>query len=110
MTDRHLNTDSNELVTHLKELTTALTAVHGDLYWLAMQAPNAQDKPAAPAADLNVNLLAELKIAVDDMRLLLFQYIETATEVNPQRMKEGMEAERLNRVTKFLQLLRGRLV
>ena len=110
MTDRHANTDFNELVTHLKELTTALTAVHGDLYWLAMQAPNAQDKPAAPAADLNVNLLAELKIAVDDMRLLLFQYIETATEVNPQRMKEGMEAERLNRVTKFLQLLRGRLV
>ncbi len=110
MTDRHANTDFNELVTHLKELTTALTAVHGDLYWLAMQAPNAQDKPAAPAADLNVNLLAELKTAVDDMRLLLFQYIETATEVNPQRMKEGMEAERLNRVTKFLQLLRGRLV
>ena len=110
MTDRHANTDFNELVTHLKELTTALTAVHGDLYWLAMQTPNAQDKPAAPAADLNVNLLAELKIAVDDMRLLLFQYIETATEVNPQRMKEGMEAERLNRVTKFLQLLRGRLV
>jgi hypothetical protein len=110
MTDRHINTDFNELVTHLKELTTALTAVHGDLYWLAMQAPNAQDKPAAPAADLNVNLLAELKTAVDDMRLLLFQYIETATEVNPQRMQEGMEAERLNRVTKFLQLLRGRLV
>ncbi|HLK53779.1 MAG TPA: hypothetical protein VKU42_09990 [Candidatus Angelobacter sp.] len=110
MTDRHVNTDFNELVTHLKELTTALTAVHSDLYWLAMQAPNAQDKPAAPAADLNVNLLAELKIAVDDMRLLLFQYIETATEVNPQRMQEGIEAERLNRVTKFLQLLRGRLV
>ncbi len=110
MTDRHTNTDFNELVTHLKELTSALTAVHGDLYWLAMQAPNAQDKPAAPAADLNVNLLAELKIAVDDMRLLLFQYIETATEVNPQRMQEGMETERLHRVTKFLQLLRGRLV
>ncbi len=110
MTDSHANTDSNELVTHLKELTTALTAVHGDLYWLAMQAPNADDKPAAPAADLNVTLLAELKTAVDDMRLLLWQYIETATEVNPQRAQESMEAERLHRVTKFLQLLRGKLV
>ena len=110
MMDRHENTDSNELVTHLKELTTALTAVHGDLYWLAMQAPNADDKPAAPAADLNVTLLAELKTAVDDMRLLLWQYIETATEVNPQRAQENMEAERLHRVTKFLQLLRGKLV
>ncbi|HEY2392446.1 MAG TPA: hypothetical protein VGK22_14825 [Candidatus Angelobacter sp.] len=110
MTDGHAKTDSNELVTHLKALTTALTAVHGDLYWLAMQAPNAEDKPAAPAADLNVTLLTELKNAVDDMRLLLFQYIETATEVNPQRVQEGMDAERLHRVTRFLQLLRGRLV
>lgn len=110
MMDRHEHTDSNELVTHLKELTTALTAVHGDLYWLAMQAPNADDKPAAPAADLNVAMLAELKTAVDDMRLLLWQYIETASEVNPQRAQESMEAERLHRVTKFLQLLRGKLV
>jgi hypothetical protein len=110
MLDGHVNTDSNELVTHLKALTTALTAVHGDLYWLAMQAPNAEDKPAAPAADLNVTLLTELKNAVDDMRLLLFQYIETATEVSPQRVQEGVETERLHRATKFLQLLRGRLV
>ena len=109
MTDRHLQTDSNELVTHLKALTTALTAVHGDLYWLAMQAPNAADKPAVPAADINVDLLTELKSAVDDMRLLLFQYIETASEVDPQRIQEGMETQRLHRVTKFLQLLRVRL-
>ena len=55
-------------------------------------------------------MLAELKTAVDDMRLLLWQYIETAAEVTPQRTQESMEAERLHRVTKFLQLLRGKLV
>ena len=109
MTDRHLHTDSKELVTHLKELTTALTAVHSDLYWLAMQAPNADEKPAAPAAELNVTLLTELKSAVDDMRLLLWQYIETASELDPQRMQEGIDTQRLHRVTKFLQLLRNRL-
>ena len=109
MPDRRLYTDSTELVSHLKELTTALTAVHEDLYWLAMQAPNANDKPAAPAAELNVDLLSDLKSAVDDMRLLLWQYIETASEVNPQRVQEGMESQRLHRVTKFLQLLRKRL-
>jgi hypothetical protein len=75
-----------------------------------MQAPNADDKPAVPAAELNVNTLAELKSAVDDMRLLLWQYIETASEVNPQRMQESMDSQRLHRVTKFLQLLRKRLV
>jgi flagellar biosynthesis chaperone FliJ len=74
-----------------------------------MQAPNANDKPAAPAADLNVDMLSELKSAVDDMRLLLWQYIETASEVNPQRVQEGMDSQRLHRVTKFLQLLRKRL-
>jgi hypothetical protein len=110
MTDSHLHTDSTELVTHLRELTTALTAVHDDLYWLAMQSPNATERPAVPAADLNVDMLAELKSAVDDMRLLLWQYIETASEVDPQRMKEGLETQRLHQVTKFLQLLRKRLV
>lgn len=109
MPDRRLHTDSTELVSHLKELTTALTAVHEDLYWLAMQPPNANDKPAVPAAELNVDLLSELKSAVDDMRLLLWQYIETASEVNPQQVQERMDSQRLHRVTKFLQLLRKRL-
>ena len=109
MPERRLHTDSTELVSHLKELTTALTAVHEDLYWLAMQPPNANDKPAVPAAELNVDLLSELKSAVDDMRLLLWQYIETASEVNPQQVQERMDSQRLHRVTKFLQLLRKRL-
>ena len=109
MTESRLHTDTTELVSHLKELTTALTAVHEDLYWLAMQAPNANDKPAVPAADLNVDMLTELKSAVDDMRLLLWQYIETASELDPQRVQDGMDSQRLHRVTKFLQLLRKRL-
>ena len=109
MPDRHLHTDSKELVTHLKELTAALTAVHGDLYWFAMQSPTAAGKPAAPPVELNVTLLTELKSAVDDMRLLLWQYIETASELDPQRVQEGMDMQRLHRVTRFLQLLRKRL-
>jgi len=40
----------------------------------------------------------------------LWQYIETASELDPQRLKEGLETERLHRVTRFLQLLRKRLV
>src|SRR3954468_14593199 len=109
MPERRLHTDANELVSHLKELTTALTAVHEDLYWLAMQAPNANDKPAVPAAELNVDLLTELKTAVDDMRLLLWQYIETASELDPQSVHDRLEAQKLHRVTKFLQVLRERL-
>ena len=75
MTERHLHTDSTDLVNHLKELTNALTALHGDLYWLAMQSPDPEKKQAVPAAELNVDMLRDLKGAVDDMRLLLWQYI-----------------------------------
>jgi hypothetical protein len=107
--ERHFRTDTNELVTHLKDLTNALNAVHGDLYWLAMETPDASRKEAVPAAELNLNLLAELKAAVDDMRLLLWQYIESASELNPQTVTEGLETQRLRRVTKFLQVLRERL-
>lgn len=102
------NTDFGELVKHLKDLTNALTAVHGDLYWLAMQTPDPAEKQS-PAANLNVDLLTDLKTAVDDMRLLLWKYIETASETDPQKIQDGLDSQRLHRVTKFLQLLRDRL-
>jgi len=109
MTDRHIRTDSNELVSHLKDLTKALNALHGDLYWLAMQAPEGTEKQAVPAAEIRVDLLAGLKSAVDDMRLLLWQYLEAASALDPESVRDGVEAQRLHRVTKFLQLLRDRL-
>jgi hypothetical protein len=108
--ERHRSTEKTELVTHLKDLTSALNALHTDLYWLAMQPPDAEAKQSAPAAELNVNLLADLKGAVDDMRLLLWQYIEAASETDPEGMREGMEAQKLHRMTRFLQVLRERLV
>jgi hypothetical protein len=99
--------DMGGLVSHLKELTTELTAVHNELYWLAMQTQDARGQNTP--ADLNVNLLAELKGAVDNMRLLLWKYIETASVLDPEMVREGLEAQRLRRVTEFLQLLRDRL-
>lgn len=108
-TERHVSTDSNELVSHLKDLTNALNALHGDLYWLAMQAPESSETQSIPAAELDVNLLTGLKGAVDDMRLLLWQYLEAASVLDPQSVRDGVEAQRLQRVTKFLQLLRDRL-
>jgi|SRR5215472_4341953 len=108
-TERHLQTDSNELVSHLKDLTNALNALHGDLYWMAMQAPESSDKPMVPAAEIDVDLLTGLKSAVDDMRLLLWQYLEAASVLDPQSVRDGIEAQRLQRVTRFLQLLRDRL-
>lgn len=101
-------TDINELVNHLRALTSELTALHGNLYWLAMQAGDSSEKKA-PAAELNVELLTTLKGAVDNMRLLLWDYLETASEVDPEKVREGMDAQKVQRVAQFLQLLRDRL-
>jgi hypothetical protein len=94
--------DFTELVDHVKTLTQELTSLHGDLYWLAMQAEE-------PKADLNIEILTSLKSAVDDMRLLLWNYIEAASQVDPQRVEEEMETQRVQRLTHFLKLLRERL-
>jgi len=97
----------NELVNNLRALTNELTDLHGDLYWLAMQGQDSAGKPAA--GELNVELLTELKGAVDNMRLMLWNYIASASQVAPAKVQEGMETERLQRMSRFLQLLRDRL-
>lgn len=99
--------DIGALVNQLKELTAELTEVHSELYWLAMQTQDARDK--GTPAELDVTLLAELKGSVDNMRLLLWKYIETASELDPERVQEGLETQRLRRATEFLQLLRDRI-
>jgi hypothetical protein len=114
MTARSTKTDINELVNHLKAITNELTELHGDLYWLAMQANDVASADAgrvehSSAAELNVELLTALKGAVDNMRLLLWNYIETASEVNPEEVKDGLDSQRMQRMTQFLSLLRERL-
>lgn len=102
--------DVNELINRLKEVTSEITELHGDLYWIAMKAQSSSESEHAPeAAELNAELLGSLKGAVDTMRLTLWKYIETAAELDPQKAAEGSEAQRLQRVTKFLEVLRKRL-
>jgi hypothetical protein len=97
----------NEIVNNLRALTSELTTLHGDLYWLAMQGHDSAEKPAA--GELDVDLLTELKGAVDNMRLLLWNYIASASQVDPRKVQEEMETERLQRMSRFLQTLRDRL-
>lgn len=103
----HSEPSIDRLVNHLKEMTDELTALHGDLYWLAMQAQDASGKQSP--AQLKVDLLTDLKGAVDNMRLLLWKYIETASLIDPKGVHDGLESQRLRRMTEFLQLLRERL-
>lgn len=106
--DPRTHTDIHELANHLKQLTTELTALHRELYWLAMQEQDVST--GETPAELNVEMLTELKGAVDSMRIVLWQYLETASAVDPQKVQDGLEMQRLRRATDFLQLLRDRLV
>ena len=108
MTEVSNHADINELVNHVQTLTNELAALHGDLYWLAMQAQDPSGKNAA-AAELNVEQLTALKAAVDNLRVVLWNYIETASQVEPGKVQEGLDAQRIQRVTQFMQLLRDRL-
>jgi hypothetical protein len=101
-------TDFAGLVEHLKTLTAELTALHGDLYWLAMQAQD-PSKEESPAAALTVDMLTSLKSAVDDMRLLLWNYIEAASKSDARLLEDELETQRIQRMTQFLGLLRERL-
>jgi hypothetical protein len=101
------NTDFNELVSQIKTLTTELTAMHSELYWLAMQAKDVASRETP--SELNFDMLADLKTAVDNMRLLLWDYIEVSSTLDPKTVQEGMEVQRVRRATEFLQLLRSRL-
>jgi hypothetical protein len=105
--DRYSQQDINALVNHLRELTDELTAVHSELYWLAMRAQDVTDKETS--AELKVDLLTDLKGAVDNMRLMLWNYIEAASVVDPDGVREGIEHQRVRRTTEFLELLRNRL-
>jgi hypothetical protein len=101
-------TDINEVVNHIKSITSELTALHADLYWLAMQAQDASGQPAG-AGELNVEVLTAFKGAVDNVRLLLWNYIEAALQADPQKVQAGLETQRMQRMTQFLRLLRERL-
>jgi hypothetical protein len=105
--DRYSREDINALVNHLKELTDELTAVHSELYWLAMRAQDGTDKETP--AELKADLLTDLKGAVDNMRLMLWNYIETASTVDPDGVRDGIEHQRVRRVTEFLAVLRDRV-
>ena len=100
MTSFTHSTDLTGLVDHLKTLTTELTALHGDLYWLAMEAHD-PSKEESPAAALTVEMLTSLKSAV-------FAPMPNA-KTDTRLLQNEIETQRLQRMTQFLELLRERL-
>jgi len=100
--------DAERLLIQFKELTDVLAGLHSDLHWLAMNAEGAGMRQL-PVTEQDVETLAALKSALDNMRVLLWNYIEAAAEVDPARMEDALETHRLQQIGRFLRLLRDRL-
>ena len=109
MTPVHVDhKDAEKLLTQFKALTDLLVGLHSDLHWLAMNAQGGAMRQL-PVTEQNVETLAGLKSAIDNLRVLLWNYIETAAEVNPARTEDALETQRLQHITRFFKLLRERL-
>ncbi|HLJ30596.1 MAG TPA: hypothetical protein VKY85_28080 [Candidatus Angelobacter sp.] len=50
-----------------------------------------------------------VKLAVDNLRDLLWKYVDAVGNVEPERVQEAMQNHHMRRVTQLLQLLRERL-
>jgi hypothetical protein len=109
MTPVHVyHKDAERLLAQFKALTDLLAGLHSDLHWLAMSAQGVAMRQS-PVTELDVETLAGLKSAIDNMRVLLWNYIETAAEVDPARTQDALETHRLQQMGRFLRLLRERL-
>ena len=99
---------SREMRKRLEKIKDELMALHRDMYWMA-QDQSSPEQQQQKVSELDFDQLMDLKLAVDNMRELLWKYLDAAAEVEPERVQQAMESHRVRRVSQLLQLLRERL-
>src|SRR5579871_6100793 len=96
-----------ELKQRLATVSEELIALHRDLYWLVQE--NDLPEQERSLGDLSLDQVMAVKLAVDNLRELLWKYVDAIAKVEPVRVQEAMDNYRLRRVTQLLELLRKRL-
>ena len=97
----------SSLKERLATINEELIALHRDLYWLAEDSDAAAQEQEL--GDLNFDQIMALKLAIDNVRDLLWKYVDAVAKLEPQRVQEAMETYRIRRVSQLLDLLRQRL-
>src|SRR5215469_9395387 len=97
----------NSLKERLASLSEELIALHRELYWLAED--NDTAKQEQDLGNLDFDQIMAMKLAVDNVRDVLWKYVDAVAKVEPQKVQEAMEAHRVRRVSQLLELLRERL-
>lgn len=96
-----------ELTGRLLTATTELSDLYRDLYWLVQEQSSPQQQQTLQ--NLDFEQIMHLKHAVDNLRDMLWKYIDAAAVVDPVKVREAAHANDLLKVTRLLQLLRDRL-
>jgi hypothetical protein len=102
-----LQTSRPEIKERLASLTEELSSLHRDLYWLA-QDSNLNEQETS-LAELSMDDLMAAKLAVDNLRDILWNYVDAMSKLEPERVQEAMQNHRLRRTTRLLELLRKRM-
>ena len=96
-----------KLKERLASITKELTQLHCDLYWLAED--NNLPEQEQNLGELSLDDVMAVKLAIDNLRDLLWKYVDAIARLEPERVQEAMDNHRLRRVTQLLELLRRRL-
>lgn len=96
-----------KLKERLASVADELNDLHRDLYWLIEDNNLAEQEHSL--ADLSLDDVMAVKLAVDNLRDLLWKYVDAVAKLEPERVQEAMQSHRLRRVTQLLELLRKRL-
>jgi hypothetical protein len=96
----------------MSDLTSRIQRVTDDLH-AVQDVLNAAARPDAPAAQrdavmeelINLRVLDTFKAAVDNMRHLLWSYIEASNAKNAHGVSQTLQKVRMQRVTEMLRIL-----
>src|SRR6266404_9386822 len=96
----------------MSELTNRIRRVTDDLH-AVQEVLNSAARPNAPAAErdavmeelISMRILDEVKASVDNMRHLLWSYIEASNAKNAHGVSATLQHVRMQRVTEMLRIL-----
>lgn len=97
----------NDLSTRLRLLAESLRRIEKELEVIARQ--DAADCGATlPEALLDLELLTQVKTTLDNVRHLLWPYVEVASQRSQHGLDETLQRYRMERVTQMLEDLKAR--
>jgi hypothetical protein len=96
----------SELTSRIRRVTEDLRAIQDELGSAAMSTPGSAERERVMAEMMDLELVHELKSAVDHMRHLLWSYIEAASQSDRgENVSQTLRTVRMQRVTEMLKIL-----